>query len=352
MELSHPHNICVSVIMPVYNAAKYLEESINSILNQTFPHFELLLMDDGSHDSSPQIIKKQDDGRVRCFFNSRQMGIAKTLNRGIEHAQGKYIARMDADDIACPERLAKQVAFMEKHPEIGLCGTWFKMTGERKGIIKHPTQHADIMMALLKINPIGHPTAIIRKSILNNPEKVYNEDFKTSQDLELWTRLAPVTQLANIGEILLEYRVHPGQTSVEKLKQQSIDALNCRLTWFKNMLGNKGEHYTTALTLLLKGTPIESVSSTVWVRCLKCYRSLYLKNKRLKIFPEEQFIRWIISYWEQFKPHKIIRFSPVLLTGTLFPPFNRMFLLYKPANKIKFIVKCFTYRKNKYLATL
>jgi len=116
----------VSVLMPVFNGEQFLRPAMNSILNQTFTDFEFIIVDDGSTDHSREILNSYTDSRVRLICNESNIGLTDSLNRGLEAASGNYIARMDQDDISLPERLAKQVAFMDSHPEVGVCGTWAK----------------------------------------------------------------------------------------------------------------------------------------------------------------------------------------------------------------------------------
>ena len=129
----------VTVLMPVYNARFYLSKAISSIINQTFKDFEFLIFNDGSTDNSADIIYSYNDRRIRFFNSEQNFGYVYHLNYGIEIAKGEYIARMDADDISFPTRLEKQVAFMDKNPEVGVCGTWFKIYGTNRKI-RHPTK--------------------------------------------------------------------------------------------------------------------------------------------------------------------------------------------------------------------
>lgn len=201
----------VTVLMPVYNGAKYLREAIESILNQTFSDFEFLIMNDGSTDESVTIINSYHDPRICLAHNERNLGLIHTLNRGMERAGGEYIARMDCDDISLPDRLSKQVALMERHPEIGVCGTWIQYFMGRDDIIRLPVNHHEIKASLPTVCPIAHPTAMLRTSLVKNNGLYYSHDYPHAEDYEMWFRAAEITHLANIPEILLKYRIHPGQ---------------------------------------------------------------------------------------------------------------------------------------------
>lgn len=207
--------------MPVYNGEKYVKEAIDSILNQTLTDFIFLIIDDGSTDDSANSIRSYNNSRIVFLMNEKNLGISKTLNRGIEHTDTKYIAIMHCDDISLPDRLEEQVRFMEAHPEVGLCGTWmnaFIATGQSY-LKKRPVKNADIKAALLFRSPIAHPTVMMRKDILDTYHLRYDTSYDGLEDYDLWERMSSVTTLENIPKALLRYRLHPnqlGRTAPEK----------------------------------------------------------------------------------------------------------------------------------------
>lgn len=218
----------VTVLMCVYNSETYLREAIESILNQSFKEFEFLIINDASIDRSLEIIKHYDNTRIKIIQNSENIGLTKSLNKGLKAAEGKYIARMDADDISHPQRLERQVKFMEEHPEVGICGTWFQLIGQQERIIKHPVDHQDILTFMFKNNGIGHPTAFIRKDLFIEQHLFYDENYTAAQDYDLWVRASQKIRLANIPEVLVKYRVHSSQVSIAKLQQQRYFAFKAR----------------------------------------------------------------------------------------------------------------------------
>ena len=227
----------VTVLLSVFNGEKYLSYAIESILRQTFTDFEFLIIDDGSFDNTINIIDSFKDDRIRLIRNSENYGLTKSLNKGIVLSNGKYIARIDADDISLPTRLEKQVAFMDKNPDVGICGSWFQYIN--KDIIKkHPTEHEDIKTALFENNAIGHPTAIFRKNIITNFNLFYNETFTAAQDYELWVRASQVTKLANIPEVLVQYRSHNKQVSVVNRKVQTYYAIQAKIPLIIDLTDN------------------------------------------------------------------------------------------------------------------
>lgn len=205
----------VSVLMPVYNGEKYLAEAIDSILQQTYTHFELLVINDGSTDASEQIILSYNDARIRYVQNEQNSGLIFTLNKGIDLAAGQYIARMDADDVCMPNRLALQVAFLEQNPQVGMCGaSAYRMDAEGKilGKMGKICDSALLRASLLFSSPYIHPLMMIRTSLLQANK--YNADYKHVEDFELWTRLAEQTEGANLPDYLLRYRWHDSNVSV------------------------------------------------------------------------------------------------------------------------------------------
>jgi len=199
----------VSVVLPAYNIERDVVVAVESILRQFFSDFELIVIDDGSTDRTVDLIKGIGDARIRLLRNGTNRGIVFSLNRGLDEARGRYIARMDADDIARPERLARQVAFLEAHPDVGVCGSWvrkFVPHGPR-WIYRGPTASSELKTALLFATPFVHPSVMIRHSVLAEHAFRYRDGYDTAEDYRLWCDLALVTELATIPDVLLDYRV-------------------------------------------------------------------------------------------------------------------------------------------------
>lgn len=211
----------VSVILPVYNAERYLKESINSILAQSFSNFEFLIFNDGSSDKSGTIILEFKDSRIRYFESANNVGYVEHLNHGLKIAKAKYIARMDADDIARPDRLLKQYEFLEKNKEYIVCGTWFNVIGKNHAV-QLPVDNDDIKLRMLSITPFCHPSIMIRTEVLQRNGILYDNEYIPAEDHELWCRLAEYGKFANLQETLLQYRVHDNNISLKKRTQQQI----------------------------------------------------------------------------------------------------------------------------------
>jgi glycosyltransferase involved in cell wall biosynthesis len=196
----------ISVILPVYNAEKYIQASIESILQQTYSNFELIILNDGSTDGSEALIRGFKDQRIR-YFSHQNRGLAKTLNAGIALSIGIIIARQDADDISLPTRFEEQIRFLNQHPEVMLLGTRAQLMDE-KGNLKnafheHPTQSAELKTDLLFNNPFVHSSVMIRKEILNRTGDYTAEIF---EDYTLWSAIAAISEVGNLPHNLVQYR--------------------------------------------------------------------------------------------------------------------------------------------------
>jgi glycosyltransferase involved in cell wall biosynthesis len=217
----------VSVIMPVYNAEKYLREAIESTLNQTFTNFEFLIFNDGSTDSSLQIIQSyvSTDSRIVLAYNGENKGYVAHLNEGIKIAKGRYIARMDADDISLPERFEKQISFLENNPDYVLCGSRIQLFGFQNQLVTLPIEDEEIRLKMLYITPFAHPSVMIRKEILLQNNLFYNESLMPAEDYDLWTKIVRFGKVYNFKEVLLWYRVHNKNISSKARSKEQLDCL-------------------------------------------------------------------------------------------------------------------------------
>lgn len=243
--------------MPVYNAQQYVYESIASILAQSFGDFEFLIFNDGSTDNSSEIIRSFKDPRILFTDFDYNHGYVVLLNAGIKKATGKYIARMDADDISQPDRFLKQYDFLEHNPEHIVCGTLFSIIGGRD-LVELPLDDEDIKLRMLYITPFCHPSVMMRTAILRDKEIYYNADYMPAEDHELWARLASYGKLANLPEMLLNYRVHDNNISLKKRSpKQNQTLFQSRLnyiTWFFENAALATADFTLLHTLFFKET--------------------------------------------------------------------------------------------------
>ncbi|MFZ4400853.1 MAG: glycosyltransferase family 2 protein [Bacteroidales bacterium] len=213
----------ISVLMPVYNGESFLREAIQSILNQSFSDFEFLIIDDGSTDSSYEIILSFKDSRIRVYKNETNLGLIASLNKGVELSCGEFIARMDSDDVSYTNRLEKQLDFMKQHPDIGISGSWMHTSNLGK-IVKYPETHEECKTFSFFNSPLAHPTVIFRKKIFIKHNLRYSSDYQVCEDIELWRRCMKFTKLGNLCEPLLYYRIHSSNVSLQNksVQKQSL----------------------------------------------------------------------------------------------------------------------------------
>jgi len=208
----------ISVLLPVFNGGVYLQEAVDSVLEQSFRNFELIIIDDGSTDDSWRTIGRVRDRRVRPFRQNNQ-GHSGTLNRAIELARGIYLARQDADDVALPNRFERKAEFLESHPNHGLVGTWAKIVSdanEQSRVHDHPSDSYVLKYELLFDNPFVHSSIMIRKAVINHVGGYVQETrMRPAEDYELSSRVAREFDVANIPEILQVYRETPQGLSRE-----------------------------------------------------------------------------------------------------------------------------------------
>ena len=203
----------VSVIMPAYNAEKFLRQAMDSVLSQTYSNLELIVINDCSVDSTESIILSYEDKRVVYLKNEKNLGVAATLNKGLETAKGQYIARMDADDICVPERLSIQLEYMDQNPDVIVCGSNFIPFDEKGDMVVccYPETDEAIRTAMLFGCPFAHPSVMIRAGALKKLGLKYEVAFEKVEDYRFWTQLQKHGKLYNIQQPLLRYRRHSGQ---------------------------------------------------------------------------------------------------------------------------------------------
>jgi glycosyltransferase involved in cell wall biosynthesis len=220
---SHLKPPIVTVLLPVYNGERHLRAAVESILAQTFECYELLLIDDGSTDGTDAICRSFTDPRIRVVRHEKNRGLVSALNSGIDLISTKYVARMDADDVALPERLARQVAFLEARTDIAACGSWMVelVDGRLWDVMRRPTGHYLRQIAWRPV-PIFSPTACLRTEVLGQLR--YRADYVHAEDYDLWLRLCSNHRIDNVPAVLLRYRIHPASVSSVYRSQQRTNS--------------------------------------------------------------------------------------------------------------------------------
>jgi len=304
----------------VYNGEEYLREAIDSVLNQSFKDFELLIINDGSTDDSQEIINSYEDDRIICY-RQENSGIVVSLNRVLVAAQGEYLIRMDADDICLPERFARQVEFMDAHPDVGICGSWIyiiDVQGRVGGIKRYPVDDELIRAEMFFESPFAHPSVILRRVVLKNNNLQYDGP-PYAEDYRLWAKLLSLTKFANLPEPLLKYRqgVGSGSNSLKIETQIASKDVQRELIGKYFFIPSRQEIDLHFLIYDLSRPLISAEAKKIidWLKRLKRV------NKRKKIIKVKLFNLVIAGQWfvyigkyKQVKPlvhFKIILFSLV-----------------------------------------
>ena len=231
----------VSVVMPVYNCAQYLRESIDSILKQTFRNFEFIIINDGSTDMTPEILNEYEnkDSRIK-IINQTNRGIVAALNKGLFEAKGEWIFRMDGDDVALPHRFAVQIEAINKNPRLVLLGGWCQQInsqGTPLKINKYPTNHDALVRSLETLRPFfPHPTACFRRDIIMQLGG-YRERFSQSQDTDLWLRLVGLGEFACCEHVVLQLRKHEDNVSNLQSRLQQLKGVAALSCYFRRKVG-------------------------------------------------------------------------------------------------------------------
>jgi glycosyltransferase involved in cell wall biosynthesis len=229
MNASDPRPL-VSVLTPVFNAEAYLDEMLASLRRQTLTDFEVVLVDDGSRDASGSMLERaaQADPRFRLLSLPSNQGIVAALNHGLEACRGAYIARLDADDVAFPDRLERQVGYLEKHPEVIVLSTslaYIDSTGRSLGRVRRPSPRG----SLLQANPLLHPTVMFRREVMQSAGLRYRAEFAYAEDYYLWLEFSLHGRLGILDEVTVLYRVSPSALRARRLKEMLRATL--RVQW-------------------------------------------------------------------------------------------------------------------------
>jgi len=260
----------ISVLMGVRDGGRHLDAAVASVLEQTMPDLELIVVDDASADDTPEILAARDDPRLVVLRNEHNLGLTPSLNRALERARGRYIARQDADDRSLPERLERQVDFLAERPDIALCGTWARFideSGQVAGAGHPPAPSADLAAGLLAANTIFHGTILARRELMDALGG-YREAFRYSQDYDLYLRALAAHRLANVPEELYELRFHGASISDTKGELQH------RYRALARMLHD--QRLQSGTDQLDTGTPVEELLAGVELNAdYWRYRAIY-----------------------------------------------------------------------------
>lgn len=254
----------VSILLPAYNQEKYIEETVESILSQTFTDFEFIILDDASSDRTAERIQTFEDERITFYQNAENLGSVGTLNKGLALCRGEYIARIDGDDIAYPERLAKQVAFLDSHSDVGVVGSavqCFSDSGMGE-VMRYETDSSALFSSFLlaETSMVAHPAVMMRRCLFEGGIQ-YSQEHFYAEDYKLWNDLKWHARIGNLPDVLLKYRIHQSSMSRSKPELQARLRTDIAAIEYERIMGeNVGSGKSTAQ---------EIFSSLSWLQLFK-----------------------------------------------------------------------------------
>ena len=282
----------VTILLPAYNAALYLRDSLDSIMRQAFKDFDVLLIDDGSMDDTSKIAIEYSniDRRIKYYKNEKNIGLIKTLNKGLSLAKGEYIVRMDADDIMFDDRLYKQVKYMDSNPECFVCGGQMEYIGGLTGMAPILPQKYEDLLYLSLINcPLYHPTTIIRNSAIKQFGLKYNDSYKHAEDYKFWSDIifSHPNSIANIKDVVLFYRISNNQITAKYSDEQDLISIIVRRENVQHVL----VPYGIKLPEVVNCEIIEKVSSLIRKEHIDAAEILTLVLCMLYMSMENSYVR-------------------------------------------------------------
>jgi len=283
--------LLISVIMPAYNAEPFIYDAIESILNQSYCDFEFIIVNDGSSDSTADIVNSFNDPRIIFIDRKENKGLVYSLNEAIEFAHGDFIARMDADDVSMTNRFELQIKYMQEHPEVDICGGAYKCFGELDDLYECIVGTEKIAECLFHLCVIAHPTVMMRRRVVYKVD-LYDQDYLYAEDYELWCRLLKRgAKFANIPNVLLNYRVSNGHiSSKHHVRQRFLSKVIVlrNLAWDKDIefidkiaVGNYGENYCCKKLEELHSKVNDKDHEEKQIFADLCYFFVRLKQERL-----------------------------------------------------------------------
>ncbi|WP_338812357.1 glycosyltransferase [Bernardetia sp. Wsw4-3y2] len=288
----------ISVVMPVFNGEKFLKMAIESILNQTYTDFELVIINDGSTDKSAEIVKSYPDTRIHFLENDGNKGIFYTRNRLFDEAKGKYIAILDCDDYAEPTRLEKQVDFLDKNNEFGLVGSWITLIDEEntiKGAWQLEHRPERIPAKLLFFNQFAQSSIMMRKEFA---DLKYRENYPPTEDYDLWIRISQKTRVINLAESLVKYRIHENNISQTQKETASRNILKI----YKNQLEELGIYANQDELIIHKkigNMDFEQNNISFFEKVQHWLELLHSKNQEIEIYNKLVFNDLLGEYWAE-----------------------------------------------------
>ena len=287
----------LSIVMPFYNTENFIKETIESLLNQTFKDFELIVVDDGSTDKSPEIISSFKDPRIKLIQNEQRKGIVYSRNKGLSEANGEFYAPFDSDDIALPHKFERQIQFLQDHSDFGLIGSWTRMIDKDGKLLKKKwklkASPQAIPSILLFRSYFGQPSVVMRRKAV--PDEGYTEGFEIGEDYRMWVDVTRKWKVWNLQEYLTYYRIHEKSITQSNLELYS----ECELKLYKYIYAGLeiiiNEHNCSLLRIIKNDSEISEVNL---LKEIENFLLLIIEqNKRLKLYDQNQLERVIFNRW-------------------------------------------------------
>lgn len=282
----------ISVVLPVYNVAPYIKEAIDSILQQTFQNFEILVIDDCSTDATLDIVNQYNDDRIKIITKEKNKGLIDSLNIGLKAAKGKYIARMDGDDLSDLKRFEKQLHILENNLEIKVCGSWLQAFGKDDKIIKHKQHHEQILVNMMLHCSMSLGAVMLDRAWAEG--EYFNEEKKHVEDYDFWSRVIWKGKLYNIQEVLYHYRIHETQVSTTYNEIQKKGDVPIKLVFFKKLNYNQDKFEDSFLEKMFLLNEFFSIEE--FTLFLEWLTTLQKQNEKFKIYNQTDFNQVLESY--------------------------------------------------------
>lgn len=333
----------LTVLMPTYNVASWVEEAIHSVLNQTYKDFELLVVDDGSTDDTLDHVRSIQDSRIRIAAFPDNVGLAENLNRGLDLINTELVARMDGDDIAEPDWLETGIKILDTHPEIGICSFGFQFFGTKTSLVRFPELNEDSKAQMLFGCTVIVP--VFRKAVFTDNHLRYSTEAFPAEDYSLWSYAYRVAQVYNVQRTLFHYRTHPTQISTARREAQIAKSNEVRLRmleWLSPDFTDEEKHY-----FLERFVPCH-IDSKADTDTLKRFAKLLVSRNTQGHYSGDALQRkfkshigyGVLDYVE--RTYFSIRYNPVALARIIT---NGLYLSIPAKNRRKLTVKCLLLRK-------
>lgn len=304
----------VSVLICVYNGEAFLAEAIQSALDQTFQDYEILVIDNASTDRSVEVARTFTDPRIRIFQNESNIGHAGSLNVGLAEARGEYAAILDADDACLPTRFERQTAFLDANPQYLFCGSWSKTFGAWDLERRYPTDYESLRASLLFECPIVTPAVMLRREMVRDAGMAFDPDFSHAFDYRFWVEASRRFPIANLGEFLLRYRLHPGQVSNQQRDRMKAGTRMGLAPLLRELVPDISD---ADIELHLDVFFMESIESVEDLDRLRAhFGKIYEANRKQNRYVQAEFLKILKKKW--FEAGERAKRGPVSRLGMAF----------------------------------